>query len=140
MVLLVGAQAKADVPPQELIDALFIVESSGNDNAEGDKYDKKGNLKPPSEWSYGPLQISQECVDDYNKWYRTAYKAQDCKGNRALSLKICKAYINHYATAKRLGRKPTIEDMARIWNGGPNGWKKESTQKYWRGVKEHLGH
>ena len=32
----------------------------------------------------------------------------------------------------------TDEDRARIWNGGPNGYKKQATVKYWKKVKEHL--
>ena len=30
------------------------------------------------------------------------------------------------------------EAMARCWNGGPNGMKKESTQGYWAKVKKQL--
>ena len=32
---------------------------------------------------------------------------------------------------KETGKKPTDEVLARIWNGGPRGWKKKSTRKYW---------
>ena len=34
--------------------------------------------------------------------------------------------------------KPTYEVYARIWNGGPDGWKKRSTLKYWKKVKKEL--
>ena len=46
--------------------------------------------------------------------------------------------MDRYATVERLGRKPTLEDIARIHNGGPNGWKKKSTDAYWAKVKKEL--
>jgi hypothetical protein len=46
------------------------------------------------------------------------------------------AYMDRYATAERLGHEPTIEDIARIHNGGPDGYKKSSTDKYWEKVKK----
>ena len=36
-----------------------------------------------------------------------------------------------YATEARLGRPPTYEDMARIHNGGPNGFSSDRTRNYW---------
>ena len=33
----------------------------------------------------------------------------------------------------------TPEVLARCWNGGPHGWKKKSTLKYWAKVKARLG-
>ena len=32
--------------------------------------------------------------------------------------------MQKYATKARLGHEPTVEDVARIHNGGPDGWKK----------------
>ena len=46
--------------------------------------------------------------------------------------------MKRYATEKRLGRPVTQEDIARIHNGGPNGYKKKSTEKYWQKVKKVL--
>jgi hypothetical protein len=130
LVMVAAKKVKADLPSDNLIEALIAAESSGNDYAVGDE-----NL--PNK-AYGPLQIRQPYVDDYNRWHKTSYKAEDCLGNRPLSIKICKSYIDHYATAARLGRIPTDEDKARIHNGGPSGWKKNSTVKYWTTVKEYL--
>ena len=39
-----------------------------------------------------------------------------------------------YATKERLGHDATNEDIARIHNGGPNGWRSSSTEGYWRKV------
>jgi hypothetical protein len=40
-------------------------------------------------------------------------------------------YMRKYATEKRLGHKPTAEDIARIHNGGPKGFERNGTKGYW---------
>lgn len=47
--------------------------------------------------------------------------------------------MNKYATEKRLGRQPTNEDLARMHNGGLNGYKNPNTVKYWDKVQKKLG-
>lgn len=39
---------------------------------------------------------------------------------------------------KKTGRKVSYEILARIHNGGPIGWKKEGTVKYWNKVRNEL--
>lgn len=112
-----------------LIEAMIQVESGGDDNAIGDK-----NLKHKA---YGCLQIRQPYVDDTNRVYKTRYLAKDCLGDRSLSMLLMKRYMAIYATPKRLGRAPTAEDIARIHNGGPDGYKKPATEAYWSKVKQH---
>ena len=46
--------------------------------------------------------------------------------------------MKHYATEARLGHPPTNEDLARIHNGGPDGYKKPATVGYWQKVQSHL--
>ena len=46
--------------------------------------------------------------------------------------------MSHYATQSRLGRNATNEDIARIHNGGPNGWRNPNTEGYWRKVSAAL--
>jgi len=87
---------------------------------------------------YGCLQIRQVCIDDVNQKCHTKYKAKDVLGNRALSIWVFRQYMVLYATKERLRRIPTQEDMARIWNGGPDGWRKKSTLGYWHGVKRRI--
>ena len=58
--------------------------------------------------------------------------------DKEYSEKVVLAYWNRYATMKRLGRTPTDEDRARIHNGGPNGYKKDSTLKYWKKVQNEM--
>ncbi len=47
------------------------------------------------------------------------------------------AYMRRYATVARLGHAPTDEDIARIHNGGPNGYKKRKTMAYWNRVQSY---
>ncbi len=124
-------QAKREVVNiDRLISALIQVESRGDDNAIGDV---ELTCK-----AYGCLQIRQPCVEDVNRAFGTKYSAQDCLGNRALSIEICEKYLSLYATKKRLNREVTDEDRSRIWNGGPNGFKKASTVQYWQKVEKAL--
>ena len=113
-------------PSDSLINAIIKVESNDNVNAIGD------NGK-----AVGCMQIWKVVVDDVNKVSKLKYNYND-RFNKEKSIEIFKLYINKYATAKRLGRTPTDEDMARIWNGGPNGFKKAGTKQYWLKVKAEL--
>ena len=103
-----------------LISALIIVESSGNDLAIGD-----GGR------AIGPLQIHKAVVLDVNKFTGSHYRHQDMT-NRAQARAVCEAYLRHY------GKGATTEQLARRWNGGPKGDTKTSTEAYWAKVKKHL--
>lgn len=48
----------------------------------------------------------------------------------AFSKRVVRGYMARYATERRLGRPVTVQDIARIHNGGPNGYKKRATLKY----------
>jgi hypothetical protein len=111
------------VPSPYLLPAIIWQESNGNDNAVGDN----GN-------AYGCLQIWQSYMSDVYKW-RTA---KECLGNRKLSIDVYQKYMARYATEKQLGRPVTDQDIARIHNGGPSGWKKPQTQVYWWGVQAKM--
>ena len=115
-----------------LIKALIMVESSGNDHAIGDRH-----LTHPA---YGLLQIRQPVCDDYNRAHGTTYRVSCLIGQRAVSVKICRWYLDYYGRrlAKAHGRSLTLEDYARIWNGGPDGARKQATMKYWHRVKRVL--
>lgn len=120
----------ADTMNDPLIAALIRVESHGNDYAVGDR--------GKHEMAYGALQIRKPCVDDVNRRFGTKYQAKDMLGNRALSVWVCQKYIETYAAPKWLGKEPTLEDKARIWNGGPGGWKKSVTVVYWTKVQKAI--
>ncbi len=124
------ATASGETPRKALVAALIQVESSGNDQAIGDKQ--------LADKAYGCLQIRQPVCDDVNHRYGTNYRAKDMLGDRSLSVRVCYLYMAIYATKDRLGREPTDRDMARIWNGGPNGWKAKKTVAYWAKVRQYL--
>jgi len=116
-----------------LLRAMRIVESGGNDDgAVGD-----GGM------AIGAYQIWKVYWKDaleYDPSIGGVYK--DCF-NRAYSERVIRAYWARYATKKRLGRIPTLEDRARIHNGGPNalkatGNKKKNLDRYWHKVKKEL--
>jgi len=110
----------------KLIEAVIAVESSGNDFAVGD-----GGK------SVGCLQIRKSVVDDVNRAYGTKYTYAD-RFSRKKSKEIFLRYMNLYATRKRLKRAVTNEDRARIWNGGPDGYAKAETKRYWNRVKRRM--
>ena len=101
-----------------LISALIAVESSGNDLAIGDN----GR-------AVGPLQIHRGVVQDVNRFTRSNYRWESMT-NRAQARAVCAAYLTHY------GRGATTEQLARRWNGGPNGDRKTATVAYWRRVQK----
>lgn len=121
---------------EELLDAIEQIESGGNPNAVGD------NGK-----AVGSFQIHKIYVDDVNriaklnhidKYSAPIHYKYYHRESPISSRFMVKRYLEYYATKKRIGKEPTLEDMARIHNGGPNGWKKESTKPYWEKVKRAL--
>jgi hypothetical protein len=101
-----------------LISALIIVESSGNDQAIGDQ----GR-------AIGCLQIHKAVVLDVNRITGSHYRHQDMT-NRVAARAVCEGYLKHY------GRGATTEQLARRWNGGPTGDRKPATVAYWAKVKK----
>jgi hypothetical protein len=103
-----------------LISALIIVESSGNDLAIGDQ----GR-------AIGCLQIHKAVVLDVNRITGSHYRHQDMT-NRVQARAVCEAYLKHY------GRGASTEQLARRWNGGPTGDRKTATVVYWAKVKKAI--
>jgi hypothetical protein len=103
-----------------LISALIIVESSGNDLAIGDN----GR-------AIGPLQILRGVVQDVNRITGSNYQWQQMT-NRVQARAVCEAYLKHY------GKNCSTEQLARRWNGGPTGDRKPATEAYWAKVKKQL--
>lgn len=85
------------------------------------------------------LQIRDICVEDVNRIYGTSYTMRDAY-NIIKSEEIALLYLYYWGRQyfKKTGKEPTHEVFARMWNGGPNGWKKYSTLKYWNKVKKEL--
>jgi hypothetical protein len=118
--------AAATLDLDRLLPALEQVESSGNPAAIGDN----GR-------ALGILQIWDVVIADVNRAKGTRYTHADAL-DPAKARAICRAYLSIYCTPRRLGRQPTMEDAARIWNGGPNGHRKPATVKYWQKVAARL--
>ena len=113
--------------------ALALVESGGNPEAIGD-----GGA------SWGKYQLQAAYVQDASEWglangvIAKPFKHEDALNPERAEL-IIYCYMKRYATPKRLGRQPTMEDWTRIHNGGPNGYRKlEATQPHWNKVKKEL--
>ena len=110
----------------KLIAVLMMIESGGNPNEIGD------NGK-----AVGILQIHKIVIDDVNRIYGTDYRYDD-RTDVKHSDSICRLYLAYWGDKyeQEMDMKPSLETYARIWNGGPRGWNKKSTIKYWNKVKE----
>ena len=114
----------------ELVKAIIQVESDGYDRAIGDR-----NL---TNKAYGCMQIRKPVCVDVNRVFGTTLTPEAMLGNRQLSIDTFYNYMTIYATQKQLARAVTHQDRARIWNGGPAGWKKLATIPYWSKVTVHI--
>tara|TARA_R110000796_G_scaffold1673_5_gene6981 strand:+ start:388 stop:861 length:474 start_codon:yes stop_codon:yes gene_type:complete len=128
MSLLFVTTATADISTKHLekiSDVLKYVESEHNPEALGD-YNKQGI---PT--SYGILQIKQIVLDDVNKRYGTSYVHEEMF-NINCAEEVFVLYIKMWSThlVSCAKREVTEEDIVRIWNGGPHGYKKRATIKY----------
>ena len=112
----------------DLLDALIFIESSGRENAIGDT-----NLRTPS---IGVLQIRQSLVNDVNRIQkrnkRTLRYTYDDRFSREKSIEMFMIWYNHYHT------NSDFEKIARCWNGGPRGMKKDKTIQYWTKVNKKM--
>lgn len=109
-----------------ILNAIKIVESQNGKYLEG----KNGEM--------GPYQMKKIVIDDVNRILgRNVYKYNDAY-NEQKARKICWFYMEYWS---RKAGYYNEEAMVRIWNGGPKGYKKESTLKYWEKVRKVLnGH
>mgnify|MGYP003127386622 CR=1 FL=1 len=107
-----------------LLSAIMFVESSYNDSA-----------YVASEDAVGCLQIRKCMVKDVNRILRRQKSplsfTYDDRWSRAKSIKMFDVYCKHYGLT-------TAEEIARCWNGGPQGMNNEVTAKYWIKVKNKL--
>ena len=110
----------------DLFRAIAMVESGGDNS----KIGKAGEA--------GQYQLTRIYVDDVNRIIRCPAYLYVHRLCPCFSKKMMLVYWGHYATVERLGRVATLEDLARIHNGGPNGWRKKCTEKYWKKVKIEL--
>ena len=113
-----------------LIPLLIQVESGGNNQAIGDG----GN-------AVGCLQIWKIVVDDVNRIQKDEVFTYADRTDRQKSVRMAQIYLTHYGNhyERKTGHMANMEVLARCWNGGPSGYKKQSTVKYWNKVKKLKG-
>lgn len=85
--------------------------------------------------SRGVYHIQACYVADVNRVYGTKFTLID-RDNPVKAHRIVRLYLSHYGRLYThvTGKPVTCEILARIHNGGPEGWKKKSTLKHWRRV------
>lgn len=110
-----------------LLTAIIAVESNNNPRAGF-----------PDGMAWGILQITKPLINDINRIQNHYHFIKEDALVPQLAEQMYEIYITHYATKARLGHTPTDEDVARIWRGGPNGFKDPKTVKYWKRVQTAL--
>lgn len=107
-----------------LMEAIAIIESGDDPNKVG----KCGEI--------GVMQIRQIYIDDINRIYKTSYTL-----SQALDPDYAKIffylYTKYWSSKMQVieGRSPTLEDIARIHNGGWDGYREKCTEAYWGKVQ-----
>lgn len=114
---------------RDLLTALILVESRGNDSAVGDRH-LVGNE------AVGALQIRPIMVREVNRILRIQ------KSSKRYTLKdrfSREKTIEMFLVWKNFHHKDSNhETIARNWNGGPKGYKLRRTERYWNKVQKEL--
>ena len=106
-----------------LVDALIMVESSGNPNAHCKK-----------EKAVGCLQIRPIMLREVNRILRKQKSTKRFSLEDRWDCGLSKEMF--YIWRSWHHEDSSDEVIARCWNGGPRGWKKKATQDYWAKVKK----
>lgn len=96
------------------------------------------NLVSSNGRDIGPLQIQTVVIEDINRILGyNAYVAED-RWNLEKSCEIFWIYLTYYGEVyhRRTGKNPTVETYLRMWNKGPNGWKKPESLFHWEKAKK----
>jgi len=124
---------RSGVPSDALWHAIVAEESRGNVHAYN-----------AHDGATGMAQIRSVCLGDVNRiaglrGLAVRFTAEDRSNPRA-ARRMWNLYLGFYGNQykKETGRTPTDEVFARIWNGGPSGWRKASTLPYWTRVCEAM--
>lgn len=112
---------------ETLVDALIYVESRGNAKAFN-----------PKEDACGCLQIRPIMLREVNRILKKQKSTQrfslEDRWDCGLSKEMFYIWENHHHS------NSSDEKIARNWNGGPRGYKKQQTEGYWKKVKQQLNH
>lgn len=112
-------------PFARVLKAMIQVESKGDPEAIGDK----GR-------AIGVLQIHRDYWKDATGFLGVSWPYEDAR-DPVKAAAACRAYTAHYARVQHLPW--TAETIARIHNGGPRGWEKPATIRYYRKVRAAMG-
>jgi len=120
-----------------LLAAIMMVESGG----EIDQANARGDFVNGVPRSIGALQIQKAVVDDCLRVYPGCGFTYEDRTNIKKSKSIARHYLVYWGNKyqERTGKPATVEVLARIWNGGPRGYEKQATLKYWEKIKKELG-
>jgi hypothetical protein len=116
---------------RDLVSALILVESRGNDSAIGDRHIVGGE-------AVGALQIRPIMVREVNRILKIQksdkrFKLKD-RFDREKTLEMFYIWKNFHH------KDSDFEKIARNWNGGPRGYSNPRTEKYWAKVQKELGY
>lgn len=85
-------------------------------------------------------QLSAQYVADVNRIaaltnQNVAFADSDVRDRAKAEQMMC-IYLSFYGARylRQTGKTPTLETLARIHNGGPNGWKAYSTKRFMRRI------
>jgi len=120
---------KLIIKESDLVSALIMVESRGNDSAIGDRH-------LVGEEAVGALQIRPIMVREVNRILRIQksdrrFTLKD-RYDREKTIEMFYVWKNHHH------KDSDYETIARNWNGGPKGYKLNSTKRYWNKVEQQL--
>jgi len=108
-------------PPESFWKALHKVETNG----------RVGAIRGDKGAALGPYQIHRV----YWKDSRVKGNYSQC-ANLAYSRKVATAYLKRYAP--KSWASGNCQVLARVHNGGPRGYRKSATLKYWRKIQEAM--
>lgn len=105
---------------QPLVDSIAAVESSDGRR------------------SSNVYQITPVYVRDCNRFHPVFTLADRFSRDRSQTMMQVYWAVYGKRYADLTGNQPTYEVLARIHNGGPDGFKRRSTDRYWQRVKREL--
>ena len=114
---------------EQLLDAMRIQESGGDDMVVGDNGLSKGPLQITEPYWFDACEYGK-VLDDTN------WKYDISVWDWGKSKQAVKWYWQRYCSEAY--KENNFEVLARIHNGGPNGHLKDSTLKYWEKLKGKL--